>query len=140
MVQAPPTTKHGAALESDFVSTIGLHCEYMKTLGERIRELREQKDISLRELAKKLDLSAAFLSDVELGRRFPSDDVLAKIAKQLDQSVKELEAFDTRPPMEALKRLTSSNPLMGVALRRVVEKNVSASELIALLKKVEKRK
>ena len=112
----------------------------MKTLGERIRELREQKDLSLRELAKKLDLSPAFLSDVELGRRFPSDDVLAKIAKHLDQSVEELKAFDTRPPMEALKRLTSSNPLMGVALRRVVEKNVSASDLIELLKKIEKRK
>jgi len=112
----------------------------MKTLGERIREIRQQKDLSLRELAKKLALSPAFLSDVELGRRFPSDDVLAKIAKHLDQSVEELKAFDTRPPMEALKRLTSSNPLMGVALRRVVEKKVSASDLIELLKKVERKK
>lgn len=127
-------------LGSDFVRRISLHCKSMKTLGDRIRELREQKDLSLRELAKKLDLSAAFLSDVELGRRFPSDDVLAKIAKLLDQSVEELKSFDTRPPMEALKRLASSNPLMGVALRRVVEKNVSASDLIELLKKVEKKK
>lgn len=40
----------------------------MKTLGQRIRELRETKDLSLREFAKQLgDLSAAFLSDVELG-------------------------------------------------------------------------
>ena len=112
----------------------------MKTLGERIRELREKKDLSLRESAKKLDLSAAFLSDVELGRRFPSDDVLARIAKLLDQSVEELRAFDTRPPMEELKRMTASNPLLGVALRRVVEKNVSASDLIDMLKKAEKRK
>jgi len=112
----------------------------MKTLGERIRELREQKDISLRELAKKLEISAAFLSDVELNRRFPSEEVLAKIAKQLNQPVEDLKAFDTRPPMEELKRITASNPLMGVALRRVVEKKVSASELIDLLKKAEKRK
>jgi transcriptional regulator with XRE-family HTH domain len=112
----------------------------MKTLGERIRELREEKDLSLREFAKKLDLSAAFLSDVELGRRFPSDDVLARIAKLLDQSVEELSAFDTRPPMEELKRMTASNPLLGVALRRVVEKSVSASDLIAMLKKAEKKK
>jgi transcriptional regulator with XRE-family HTH domain len=112
----------------------------MKTLGERIRELREEKDISLRELAKKLDISAAFLSDVELNRRFPSEDVLAKIAKHLNEPVEDLKAFDTRPPMEELKRITASNPLMGVALRRVVEKKVSASELIDLLKKAEKRK
>ena len=32
----------------------------MKTLGERIRELREQHDFSVRELAKKLKVSAAF--------------------------------------------------------------------------------
>ena len=112
----------------------------MKTLGERIRELREQKDISLREFAKKLDISAAFLSDVELNRRFPSEEVLAKIAKHLNEPVEDLKAFDTRAPMEELKRITASNPLMGVALRRVVEKNVSASDLIDLLKKVEKKK
>ena len=47
----------------------------MKTsgLGQRIRELRGKKDLSLRELAKKLDVSAAFLSDIELGRRYPSE-------------------------------------------------------------------
>ena len=112
----------------------------MKTLGERIRELREQKDLSLREAAKKLDLSAAFLSDVELGRRFPSDEVLGRIAKLLAQSVDELKAFDTRPPMEELKRMTASNPLLGAALRRVVEKSVSASDLIDMLKKAERKK
>src|SRR5437588_601706 len=37
-----------------------------KTLGERIRELRAEKDLSLREFAKKLGgLSAAFLSEIE---------------------------------------------------------------------------
>lgn len=111
----------------------------MKTLGERIRELREQKDISLRELAKRLGVSPAFLSDIELGRRFPSAEVLAKIAKELGESVEELKKYDTRPPVEELKRLAAANPLMGLALRRVVEKKVSANELIEFLNK-EKRK
>ena len=39
----------------------------MKTLGEHIRELREERDLSLRELATKIQVSAAFMSDVELG-------------------------------------------------------------------------
>ena len=43
----------------------------MKTLGERIRELREERDLSLRELAGKIGVSAAFMSDVELNRRYP---------------------------------------------------------------------
>jgi transcriptional regulator with XRE-family HTH domain len=50
----------------------------MKTLGEHIKEVREERDLSVRELAKKLNVSAPFLSDVELGRRHPSDEVLAR--------------------------------------------------------------
>jgi transcriptional regulator with XRE-family HTH domain len=112
----------------------------MKTLGERIRELREQKDTSLRELAKKLGVSPAFLSDIELGRRYPSDEVLAKIAKGLATTVESLKQYDTRPPVEELKKLAAANPLMGVALRRVVEKNVNASDLIDFLNKEPKKK
>ena len=42
-----------------------------KTLGVRIRELRDQRDLSLREFARRLgDVSAAHLSDIELGRRY----------------------------------------------------------------------
>ena len=122
------------------VRSISLWRKQMKTLGERIRELREQKDISLRELAKKLGVSPAFLSDIELGRRFPSDEVLARISKELGESIESLKKYDTRPPVEELKRLAAANPLMGVALRRVVERKVSASDLIEFLDKEKKRK
>lgn len=112
----------------------------MKTLGEQIRELREQKDISLRELAKKLGVSPAFLSDIELGRRYPSNEVLAKIAKELSTTVESLKQYDTRPPVEELKRMAAANPLMGVALRRVVERKVSPKDLIDFLNKEPKKK
>ena len=64
----------------------------MKTLGQLIRELREEKDLSLREFSKKLNLSAPFVSDIELGRRFPSDDILEKMAEILDVPSDELRA------------------------------------------------
>ena len=112
----------------------------MKTLGQRIRELRETKDLSLRELAKKLDVSAAFLSDIELGRRFPSDEVMGKMAKCLDVTTAELKAFDARPPVEDLKRISAANPTYGFALRRIVEGNVPAEELMKFVKQVEQKK
>lgn len=93
----------------------------MTTLGERIRELREDRDQSLRELARSLDVSAAFLSDVELGRRFPNDEMLVKIAKKLRVSADDLRAHDSRPPLEELKRIASSNPAYGFAFRRIVD-------------------
>lgn len=102
-----------------------------KTLGERIRELRDIKDLSLREFGKKLGgLSPAFLSDVELGRRHPSDKVLADMAKVLGISVDDLRRHDARPPVEELKRLASADPRLGFALRRVVEKEISPEQLL----------
>ena len=113
----------------------------MKTLGQKIRELREAKDISLREFAKKLgDLSAAFVSDVELGRRFPSDKVLSKIAHHLGVTVDELKKYDTRPPLDELKRIAASDPTFGFALRTVIEKKVTADELMNLAKKSDQKK
>ena len=113
----------------------------MKTLGlgKRIRELREELDLSLRELAKTLDVSAAFLSDVELGRRYPSEKVLIKIAQVLGTSVEDLRNYDTRLPIEDLKRLTNSDTRYGFAFRQVIDKKISPEELIKLAKKISKR-
>ncbi len=105
----------------------------MKTFGERIRELRDEKDISLRELAKRLEISAAFLSDVELGRRYPSDKVLVKIAEALGVSFEDIRGYDTRAPIEELKRLTSANPVYGIALRKVIDKKITPEDLIKFI-------
>ena len=111
----------------------------MKTLGEQIRELREQRDFSVRELAKKLEVSAAFLSDVELGRRYPSDDVLKRLASKLGTQVDELKKYDSRAPVQELKRMAASDPAMGFALRRVVDGGISSKDLFEFLKQHEKK-
>jgi transcriptional regulator with XRE-family HTH domain len=111
-----------------------------KTLGERIRELREERDLSLRELGKKLSLSAAFLSDVELGHRHPSDKILKSLARALDTSFDDLKAYDMRPTVQDLKRLVTQNPAYGFALRKVMDKGVSPKDLIEFIDKRERRK
>ncbi len=107
----------------------------MKPLGEHLRELREKKDLSVRELAKKVGVSAPFLSDVELGRRHPSDEVLGALATHLGTNAAELHKHDARAPIQALKRMAASNPAMGFALRRVVDEGVSAEDLLDFLKR-----
>jgi transcriptional regulator with XRE-family HTH domain len=114
--------------------------EAMKILGEYIRELREKKDFSVRELAKKLDVSAPFLSDVELGRRHPSDEVLARLASALGTKAEELKKYDSRPPVQELKRIAANDPAMGFALRKVVDDGVSAKDLFEFLKQRGKKK
>jgi ribosome-binding protein aMBF1 (putative translation factor) len=51
--------------------------------GELIRGRREEINISLRALARKTNISAAFLCDIEHGRRCPSDHVLKNLKKHL---------------------------------------------------------
>jgi transcriptional regulator with XRE-family HTH domain len=113
----------------------------MTTLGEKIRELREKKDISLREFARQLgDLSAAFISDVELGRRFPSEKVLKQMAEILGTDAEDLLKYDTRPPMDELKRLAASDPTYGVLLRTIAEKSFDPREVTKFINKSSEKK
>lgn len=107
----------------------------MKTLGEYIRERREELDYSLREFAKKVDISAPFLSDIELGHRYPSDKVLRKIAKHLEVSFDKLKGFDTRVSIKDIKKYLDSDPNYGFAFRKLAESKVSPEELLNLIEK-----
>lgn len=106
------------------------------TFGEKLRELREEHDFSLRELASQIGVSAAFLSDVELGRRFPSEEKLALLAKALKVSVEELRQFDFRDEAESIRKMMFADPAAGVAFRTVAEQmkgGVSAEEILKRL-------
>ena len=107
----------------------------MKNLGEKIRELRGDKDISLRELAKRLELSAAFLSDIELGRRYPSKKVLQQLAHELDVKPEELENHDTSPPIEEVRRRVHADPAFGIALRKLIDKKITPEDFMKQLGK-----
>src|SRR5580704_7484275 len=100
------------------------------SLGQRIRELRDKAGLSLRKLADQIDISSPFLSDIELGRRFPSEEILAKLAGALHVSPDELKQYDARGPIADLKRLMDADPKLGFAFRTVVEK-VKNGELTA---------
>ena len=78
--------------------------------------------MSLRKLAGEVSKSPAFISDVELGRRFPSDEVLADIAKILNIAVEELKQLDTRSSLDDIKKLAQRDPNWGMAFRTAAEK------------------
>lgn len=111
----------------------------MKTLGERIRELREENDLSLRELATTIGVSAAFMSDVELGRRHPSDKHMLSVAQALGISLEDLQRSDTRPPLREFRKATHANPEYGFAFRQMIDKKISAKELLEFIKQRDKR-
>src|ERR1700751_3618668 len=114
------------------------------SLGQRLHELRDKADLSLRELSKKVGISRTFISYIELGRRFPSEEILAKLASALNVSLEELKQYDNREPIADLKRLMDSNPKLGFAFRTAVEKlksgELTAEDIIARLSKSPRKK
>lgn len=70
----------------DDEAAVGTH------LGQRLRAGREAADISLRELARRVNLSPSFISQVELGRATPSVGTLYTIVTELGLSLDTLMA------------------------------------------------
>jgi transcriptional regulator with XRE-family HTH domain len=59
--------------------------------GGALRWAREQRKLSLRNVADQLAVSPSYISDVELGRRSIDPDRLGTIAKMLDVDLGDLE-------------------------------------------------
>lgn len=108
--------------------------------GQKLRQLRESAGISLRELARDAKISAPFLSDVELGRRFPKDETLLLIAKKLRVRLETLKEHDTRTAIADLKRMADTTPSLGFAFRAMVDQvnegKLTPADLAAQLQKL----
>jgi transcriptional regulator with XRE-family HTH domain/mannose-6-phosphate isomerase-like protein (cupin superfamily) len=61
--------------------------QHARAIGEKLRSVRQERQMSLRELATKADVSASMLSQIETGKVFPSVRSLYGIANALNVSV-----------------------------------------------------
>jgi transcriptional regulator with XRE-family HTH domain len=68
--------------------------EPVGTLGIRLKRARERSGMSLREVARQLGVSPAFVSQVENGKSQPSVATLYSLAQLLDVSIDELFVAD----------------------------------------------
>lgn len=67
-----------------------------KDVPQLLRQARQRSGMSLRQLAKRLDISASALSQIETGKLRPSVRTLYDVVSELDMSLDEL--FDNRHP------------------------------------------
>ena len=73
------------------------------TVGERIKELREQRSMSQGELVRGLPVSASYVSLIETGRRRPRERVLETIAGRLGCTVEYLRTGRGGPGSEEVE-------------------------------------
>lgn len=59
-------------------------------LGERLRSLRKEKNLTLKDLSELANLSVPYLSDMERGEVNPSIESLQKVAKAFNMTVRDL--------------------------------------------------
>ena len=60
------------------------------TFGEYIREIREEKQLLLREVASQMNIDTALLSKIERGTRIARKEQVEALAKALKQNKSEL--------------------------------------------------
>src|ERR1700737_4005003 len=79
------------------------------TFGEKVRELRKGKNLTLRELAVKVKVNFTYLSKIENQKlsfgEYPSEDLIRKLAKVLDGDVDELLLLAQKIPEDIKKRV-----------------------------------
>lgn len=103
-----------------------------KTLGSEIRRLRLEADITLRGFARQLGHTAAHQSDIEHGRRMPSDEVLQKTVAALAHvgaDYDELKELDTRLGRD-LEQWIQNHPDARAMLREMKASGRSAKQFL----------
>ncbi len=89
------------------------------TLGQEIKRLRLEAGFTLRAFAKRITKSPAYQSDIEHGRRMPSEETLREMVAVLagvGATFDGLKALDGRLD-EDVKELVSSAPETSALLR-----------------------
>ena len=59
-------------------------------IGKNVKKIREEKGLTQEKLAFEANLNRAYIGYIERGERNPSTDTLAKLAKALKVSLKDL--------------------------------------------------
>ena len=61
----------------------------MSRVGDRIKQVREAKGISQKQLAKKIGVADSFINEVETGRKVLNEKFLEKISKVLGEEIED---------------------------------------------------
>jgi transcriptional regulator with XRE-family HTH domain len=99
-------------------------------LNKRLRLLRKQKGLTLKDLKDSTGLSLPFLSEIERGDSKPSIDSLALIAKAYDLTLTELVGDST---------VSQNDDLIPPELKQAVDTGEIDKSWISTLKSIEYR-
>lgn len=99
------------------------------TLGEKIRELRQAKQLTLRDLAAKVGVGFTYISKIENHKleegHGPSEKLLHKLAAELDGDEEELLLLAEKVP-EPIRKRVIERPEIFMALAELGDADLEA--------------
>jgi len=93
----------------------------LAAISERVRRWREEKGLTLQQLADRSDLAASTVQKVETGQMIPSVAVLLKLARGLGRRMTEL-VHDADPERELVHVRAAQRVALGVPDKMMVER------------------
>ena len=86
--------------------------KYIKLIfGLKLKQLRQEKKLSLSELAEKSSLSVSYLNEIEKGKKYPKAEKIAQIAQALDGRYDDLVSLKLSKNLTPIAELIESNIL-----------------------------
>jgi transcriptional regulator with XRE-family HTH domain len=89
-------------------------------VGIRLREERERRGVSLRELARRVGVSPSLVSQIELDRVNPSVSTLYALVTELGVTMSEVFGDETQPAASAVRRGAQDDGLVATPETRSV--------------------
>jgi XRE family transcriptional regulator, fatty acid utilization regulator len=84
--------------------------------GLKVRQLRQEKQISLSEMANKAGLSVSYLNEIEKGKKYPKNEKIFALAEALQIDYDSLISLKLSKKLEPLAHLFNSNILNDLPL------------------------
>ncbi|CDM69699.1 DNA-binding protein [Clostridium bornimense] len=79
----------------------------MSRIGEKIKNLRNKKGLTQKQLSKKLGVSESFINDIELGRKIINESLMSKLTKVLGEDLNDL-TLSNDTPSEPINKVNTS--------------------------------
>lgn len=64
----------------------------VRSIADELKRLRKSRDMNLDEVGEKVGVSGVFISNIERGKRVPSDNLIEKLAEVYD--IEELDLYE----------------------------------------------
>ena len=111
------------------------------TFGKYIRSLRLKKQLAQRDLAELVKIDFTYLSKIENDKvPPPSEDVISKLAKELDTSKEELMALAAKVDNDELREAVARDPRVGILFRKLQSRELTDEQVSRMIDIAEENK